>query len=550
MPTQRIANLGGLGLNTDVLPSLLPENAVTISDNVVCEDGGLQSVIGETEIIPSLAIKPIYHQAYTDFSGNQWIIISDGAGVHAYDIGGGGLEITPTDDDTVGGVKEPWSGGFVSFTVLNGVLVVNSASEGLFYWGETDAPLLVSPGWDATWRCQQIASLRYNLVALNMTEDGAVFPHKTRWSHFAQDGAIPTDWTPTTANEAGDDVLGETAGAIVGGVNVRNSLMIIKEDAVYSMDWIGNPYVFQTTRLEGGVGTRTPRGFCEMRGALVVASSTDIIAFDGQNSQSLVDARVRDGLFTDISEEYWDFLQVYFHSPSSRLFVGVPTRGDTGSLSYAYVFNMEENTWGKKRLRRIYGFETAFISLTTGQPTWDELDAPAAVRSAPEIAWIEGVNWNGQIDGSWNKGVYQPSVPDVILLESNDTDTIWNVVAAAVASTDSDGTPKSCKARRDGIPIEGAHGLAMLTYVFPELKGDLRDQNGVNIPLIMRFGGQEQPSDAVTWDPAYYEVWPGKTSIIDPRVTGRFLSWQLESNGIGQWHLGALTFEWEHAGAL
>jgi hypothetical protein len=152
---------------------------------------------------------------------------------------------------------------------------------------------------------------------------------------------------------------------------------------------------------------------------------------------------------------------------------------------------------------------------------------------------VPGKTWDQQNDGSWNKGIYQPSVQDVLVYESNDADTLWWVSVIALSDSNSDGSEKLCRAERTGIPIEGADGLAMITEVWPEAVG--------TIPLRITIGGMDAENSTPVWDTPITFI-PGVTNSITPRITGRFICIRVESEAIGSWSLGALTYNWERAG--
>jgi hypothetical protein len=529
MPRQRIEGLGTIGLNTDVQPYALPPAAWTQMSNCQTEDGKLRSIIGEQKLF-DLAIKPLYHFPFVDPKGDQLFIVSDGLRVHMYELDGDMVDISPS-------ATEDWSGGVVNFTSLNGVLVVNSVSDGPFYWpGGTDR-LAALPGWDPSWRCKMMVAYRYYLVALNMVEGLNEYIHKVRWSNSAAEGDLPTLWIAALDNDAGADLIGEMPGPIVGGALVRDSLYIVKEDSVYSMDWIGGEYVMQLARLNGsGMGTRLQRGFSEMLGGLVMFSTSDVLLFDGNRVISLADGVIRRFITTGLDADLWDMSQVFVHRPSSRLFIG-GVRPGTRQLTAAIVYSWEEKTWTTRQLNYSYGFDNAYISLATTVPSWDELDGAPQPGAAP--GWQIGVPWDQQISATWDKGVYHPSDPDVVIYEGNDADTAWWVSVVAITSTNSDGSPKTCAAERVGIPIEGADGVAMVTRLWPEVSG--------TIPIKVSVGAQMSANGPVRWDGPYV-VTPGVTDSIAPRVSGRYIAFRVESFDVGDWELGAFTFNWERAG--
>lgn len=489
---QRYDKLGAVGLNTDILPSLLEPGAWTDLYNIACGDGSVRNVYGQSRQM-YLPIKPEYHTAYRRFTGEWLLIVSDGVRTMAVDIfNQAAQDITPLS----GG----WVGGRVSFATLNSVLVVNSATDGPFYLSvsgniqnDTLEPL---PGWDANWRCKALVAYRYYLVALYMTESGNAFPHKLRWSNAAEEGAVPTEWVASATNDAGDDLIGETLGGIVGGVVVKDYLYIVKEDAVYAMSFVGGNDVMRVDRMHGGAGTQIPEGFTEMTGGLVACTARDLTLFDGTALTSLSAQRVRKALQEIISEGYWNQTQVFRHTPSTTLWIGGSAEDDT-RLNAALVFDWTAGVWWQKALHYCYGFD--------------------AIALAPS----------------------DKPLTEIALYESNQADDSWWVSMLDGSDTDADGVPLLCSAERIGLPIEGADALAMVTQAWLELDS--------TIPLAVTFGVQNDPDDTVSW--GLPQTWtPGTTRFLTPRVTGRYLAVRVESNAVGNWRLGAITLEWQRAG--
>jgi len=540
MPRERIANLGEVGLNTDVAPTLLPANVVNGLYNVLPINGSLETARGELKLF-DLDIEPRYHTAYRSFkfdgpAARQWFIVSDGVDVYAYHLQADGTliteQITPTDDDTATGTKEPWLGGLVSFADLNGVLVVNSETDGPFYWpgpgAPTTNPLVGLPGWDAGWTCTYMVAHRYGLFALGMTESGNYYPYKLRWSNSAAEGQLPTEWVATASNDAGDDLLGETPGVIKGGASVRGQLFIVKEDAVYRARWVGGQFIYAVERLQGTIGTTAPQGWSEVQGTLAILTGADVLLYDGQRQVSITDKAVRTAIFEGLSPEYWERCQLYYHAPTERLYVATVAEGSR--LSEAHVYDSINRTWGHRTLNQTLGFDTAYITLTLDGRPWDDMD---------------DFTWNEWVDATWNKGIYQSSTPDIVLYESNgrapsDPEVkYWVSMVSDVRNKDSLDRVKNCTVRKIGLPINGASGLAMITDVWFELFG-------INA-IKFRVGAQEVEGGAITWGP-WYEGNAQTELHLDTRLTGRFLAWEIQSQNDNRWALSAITYNWESAG--
>ena len=211
--------------------------------------------------------------------------------------------------------------------------------------------------------------------------------------------------------------------------------------------------------------------------------------------------------------------------------------------------DIDTDTWYRRNLPRVYGFVNGFASpeVSSTIPTWDDL-------ANPGVKWAGGENWDAQIQGPWDKATYQSSVDDLVMFEYKGPGD-YDISFLSVDTTDSDGNTRSCTVERQGLPIEGAAGLAMITHLYPEAAGtQLTNGSGEQAFIWFRFGGQEQPQGTITWEtnldgsPRWHRVLPGLTGTLDPRVTGRFLCWRIESNVRGSWRVGAITIEWQPVG--
>lgn len=649
MASVRISDFGSGGLNTDLPPVTLPLSVVTDLLNSRVSDGAIQSAWGQVKLI-DLQCKPQYHTAYLDSLQKQWVIISDGEVVWAQAVDGtSNQEITPPTGD--------WTLGRVTFANLNGVQIVNSETDGPFYWPGTGTVLTPLPGpgsgtiadfvpsadpgdlnqvasrinamnwtghpkasgtalniwsgdllvfkgedstvpgtyvyydyngprpvtvgiggnhvvlgselsirsvsqaeidsfengwnWTLGWRCVEMAAVRYNLVALGMVEDSNEYYQKIRWSNSAEEGSLPLEWVISATNDAGDDLLGETAGKIITARKTRDQLFIVKEDSVYGMSWIGGTFIFQITRLEGGSGTPLPQGCTEMRGRLVILTAGDVLVFDGQNSDSLVDRRVRNLLNETLSSEFWSFSQVFFHAPSSMLFIAGAQPGSIGQLTGTLLFDLNDQQWGQMQLGFGHGFDEATVEVSGGTETWDDLTT---------------LTWDEMIEGSWDRSISQSGIPSMVMYEANSTDTAWWLSAFTTGSSDSAGLARTCSTQRGGIPLGQTRKLIQVNEVWPELEGQLLRVNSDGsiytdpisgetelAPLRLRVGFQDSPNGPITWAVNregldYFDVWPGSGSSVDPRITGRLFCWEIESFGIGWWRFDGLTVDFEDGG--
>lgn len=662
MPRQRIDSFGAVGLNTDIGPTLLPENAVTSLSNVIPEGRSLRSAPGVEKLFdltadsdlqgsdtwanvdaiaapgywegwvltdvtgspptrpdgsaaqvgdgvwydgsdwvnsgagdPVIWIEPLYHTAFEDPDDTRWLIVSNGRDVVAFTLEGVAETLTPA--------AGPWSDGHITFANLNGVLVVNSASDGPHYWPGSSGVLVQLPGpgddahtwltgsgvpgggtgsdgdyyhdtatiiagdpfsgdwyikvsgtwtlttsvagtveygwnWDEEWRCYAMAAYKYYLVALRMQEDVSAAPtwfyHKLRWSNSAAEGDLPAEWAILDTNDAGDDLIGETQGSIMGAAFVRDRLFIIKEDAVYEMSWIGGEYIMQVSPMEGVIGTRVPRGWASAQGYLALFSTADLLLFDGQKQISLTDDRVWNAISGIAPGENWNQARVHYHYRENLLFLAVIGSGYS-RLTDVFVFDLTNNGWGHMKIQNGYGFDSTPVEISGSRVTLDSL-------SATSYADLAGV--------AYDAGVYNPSTPETVVYESNglaESDTEVEYWVSLFGSTDTDYAESAtlCSVSRKGIPVNGVDGLAQITRVWPELTGDAE--------ASFRVGMQDTQEGDITWAKTKdgspdFLVSAGGGAAIDPLITGRYIAWSLRSSYAGKWALQALTVEYQPAG--
>lgn len=516
----RIDRLGAAGLNTDVQPYLLDSKVVTDMRNVITSDGELRSASGETKLF-DLDIAPTYRFSFLGYDSTtpvQYFVVSDGVDVWIYTWDGTGEDITPTS---------AFTGGPVTFTTLNGILVVNSATDGAFYWPGTGDPLEALPGWDADWLCRDMKAYGYQLVALGMLDDDdGPARSKLRWSSSAAAGELPAEWVPAAENDAGDAILGETSGDIVGGCLMRDRLAVVKEDSVWWLQYVGGDFVMQLTRAHGEhLGTRLQEGFAEMAGGLVLFTIGDVLLFDGNTAKSLAEGRVRKRIKDSVSMYQWRKAQVSVNHAASTLTVCIPETG-YDRLTAAYIYNWEEDTWSVRGIGHAYGLGSGNPDDADDSEDWD--------------TWGATIPWDDRIDRPWDAPAKNHATNETVLFQSNEDNDAWWVSVLDRSTVDVDGGAVICSVERVALPIEGADGLAMIREVWPEVRG--------SIPSVqMSIGSQMAANGDITWEGPFTVV-PNQQICITPRITGRFIAWRIHSEDVGDWAVSSLTLDWVRAG--
>ena len=541
MPRQRIDAIGGVGYNVDANPAELPPPALQKMRNVICRDGMLWQAPGETSAIgPGTGIlggvDPLYHTTYRDAAGKWWAIWSDGTRVTAYLIDG---------SETVVTLASGWVAGRVSFADLNGVLVVNSATEGPWYLPALDGggllqPLETLPEWDLSWTCEIMTGYRYNLVAINMTEGVSHYTHKVRWSNSAQEGTLPTIWVAAPENDAGADLIGETAGIPYAAVGVRDSLWIIKDDSIYAMRWIGGQFVMQLSKLMDDVGTALPFAAVEMRGGAVIFTGQDVLLVDGQQAKSITNSRIRKTIEDNLSRSQAGWAKLCHYPPGNLILLTIPQQAEAFTSQITLIWDYKADTWSSHDDAYVYGYGVGTVSVLSGQETWDG----------------DTITWDGESGRRWALGLYTFAGEDLIVFkretlfgEPNKVNVCFKDGSTTYANT----RPVVSSAQRTGIPLEGADGIATVTEVWPEIKTG---------SCYLYFGGHDVIDSVPSiWDGPYL-IESGGYFPVTPRVFGRYFAFRIEGTGYvardsggsesyfpgDQFALASLTINWERDG--
>jgi hypothetical protein len=482
-----IINVGKSGLNTDIAPVKLPPDALTGGNNFLCTEGSVRSPTMRLKVL-DLTIEPLFHFVWTAVDNTDKVVVSDGEKVLLYDTDGTEHDINTANRFTVGCQ--------VTFTDLGTVLVVNSDEDGPFYYDPDTDALVSLPGWNSTWRCKIMASVRYNLVALNMTEGTDEFPQKLRWSNSSQDGSVPTLWTAALDNDAGDDILGETAGHIIGATVFRGSLWIGKTDSLYEMRYLGGQYVYSVTRRTGDIGISSHLGMTAGKNILIVLSRDDVYRFDGTIAQSLSDNRIRNKLIELSDNGSFDYAEIKYSPNQDLAFVTAVGTGRTAGTVPVYSF--ADDTWNLISFGDVYGFDL-------GAMTDDTDPELICYRNQPDLD-----TGAAQYQVERFTGVYDAALEGEYLFIDGE-------------------------ASRESIPLERN---SMVEKVLPILRGQ---------KLNIQIGVQDSQDSAIRWTPTY-EIDPAAKKFIPVRMVGRYMSWRVYARARQPWYFDGLDVRTRPAG--
>ena len=483
----------GQGVNYDLSPDELLVGAWNDVTNMRFANGYAQKFKGLQQVFADTTVSAYYLTHFE--TGNSKFWVHAGTAKVFADDGTTRTEITPAAPFT-GGIDDRWGGG-----VLGGVLVMNNGVNVPHFWGGNPANKLATlTGWNSAWRANVVVPFKNYLVALNILKTATRFSSMVKWSHSAVPGAIPTSWDEAdVTKDAGEQDLAETTDALVDALPLGDSLILYKERSMYSMAFIGQPFIFRFQRIPGsvgmlnkGCGVVTPAGH-------VVLTAGDVVLFDGQQTQSIANGQVRRFIFDSVDSTNFKKAFVVKNLIDNEVLICFPTPGST-ACTKAAVWNWQSKAWGVRDLPNVtYGAE--------GQLS----EGITEVWSNDADTWAED-------ETTWGQSADLEPNQDRLLLS-----TTAKIAAFDVGRKDF-GVVMPSKLERTGLSFDEPAGVKLFRGVWPRI--DAPSGTVVRISI----GASMTPNGAPNWGaPVPFTV--GEDVKTDAFAQGRYLALRIESEG-------------------
>lgn len=491
----------------------LPPEAITKAQNVRWADNQVGTVSGYSTFFTSTQA-PYFVMPVTDGSSFYWLYMSLTDGF-IFD-GSSSTEITrATGGDYTGSASDRWNG-----CIINGVPVVNNGVDDpqMFTPIQTSTDLQLLTGWNTNWKAEVIRQYKNFLVAINVTKSSVVYPHMVKWSDVADSGTVPDDWDETsTVNLAGETHLSETDGVLVDGVQLKDELILYKEDAVYGMQYVGGSFVFRFRRIRGLGGILAQNCAIEFQGGHFVVggpNSYDIYIHDGQTAKSIADTRVRDAFFSDLDQDNYASTFVVPHFVHNEILICYPSSGSS-LPDKALVWNYMDDKWS---------FRDLPANTTCA-------DVGIVNISAYSWATLPYATWDEWTD-TWGTRQYSP-VNDTLVMGSTDLDFY-----KLEDGNQFDGVDAQVIVERVGLDVGNTSDVHLVKTIYPYIEGNALD---------IYVGSQMSPNEAIDWS-GPYSFDPSTDYKVDVRKTGRLHSIRFTSQGNVQWGLSGFGVDVELVG--
>lgn len=315
-------------------------------------------------------------------------------------------------------------------------LVLNPRGGAIYYWVADATPTIFNRAqvisasntntqnsvayWDADSTCPTVCNFvlvsdasRFT-IAFGTNDPTGVYataaldPMQIRWSN--QEDLLT--WTPAITNQAGDYRLSH-GSAIIMAQQTRQEILVFTDSAIYSMQYIGPPYVWSFQILGDNISIAGPNA---------VATATNITYWMGLDQFYQYSGRVdvlpstlREYVFTDINRT--QSFQIISGTNEGYNEVWWQYCSTNSNVIDRYViYNYKDNVW-------YYGDWNNYAGANQGRTAW--LDS--ALRASPMATTygVSGGSSNALLvyhESGVDDGTVNPAVPIVANVQSSDFD--------------------------------------------------------------------------------------------------------------------------------
>jgi hypothetical protein len=326
---------------------------------------------------------------------------------------------------------------------------------------------------------------------------GAIDPLLIRWS--AQEDY--TAWTPSATNQAGSFRLSH-GSFIVGALQTRQEILVWTDAAVYSMQYIGTPYVWSINLITDNISLASPTAVVTANGTTFWMGTDKFYSYAGR--VETLPCSVWKYVYDDINLEQAD----QFFGSSNEGFAEIwwfYCSKNSSTLNRYVIFNYLDRVWYYGQMDRTYMLDSPIrrypMAVTgSGLLVYHEaaVDDGTTNPPSPISAYVQSSDFN--IDDGHDFGIVWRMVPDITFDGSS--------AAPLTPRVEFTMLPKQAPGARYGVG------------------------NNMEVSTTQQYGAV----------PAY--TVQEFTEIIYTRVRGRSMSFKITSDTLGtQWQLGAPSID-------
>tara|TARA_R110002020_G_scaffold114164_1_gene262581 strand:+ start:223 stop:2055 length:1833 start_codon:yes stop_codon:yes gene_type:complete len=258
-----------------------------------------------------------------------------------------------------------------------------------------------------------------HVIALGCTPYGgsSIDYMQVRWS----DQANAADWTPTTTNTAGDTRL-SSGSKIICGIKTRQEIIIWTDVSIYSMRFVGPPFIFGFDLVTQGVSIASPNSAINANNAVYFMDKDNFYIYNG-SIQSLP-CTVRAYVFEDINDRQ-EFKIFAARNAQFNEIMWFYCSSSSDEIDRYVIYNYLENNWSIGQLSRTAWDDAGTSSVTPMATSSNYIyshetgyDNDGSAMSA----YVESADFD--IDDGNNFAFVRRIIPDILFTGSAATPTV------------------------------------------------------------------------------------------------------------------------------
>lgn len=417
------------------------------------------------------------------YNGTGPLAVNSGYGVGGYGSGGYGSGVLPV------------AGG--------GTAITNTMDWSLDNWGETliasplDGPIYEwspsanNPTATIIPEAPQInegifvAMPQQQIIAYGSTFNGVKDALLIRWC----DVANYNSWIGLVTNQAGSYRIPK-GSRIVQGIQGPQQGLIWTDLAIWAMQYVGPPYVYQFNELGTGCGLIGRKAAASVNGVVYWMGQSQFFRLAGGGVEP-IRCPVWDVIFQDLDTDNLDKIRVAPNSRFGEISWFYPTRSNGGEVSHYVKYNFLLDQWDFGTLAR--------------------------------TAWI-------------NESVLGPPIgaaPDQYIYQHE-------------TSTDADGQAINASFQTGYFVLTEANVKMFIDQIWPDMKWGYYDGTQNAQVQLTFFVADYAGQTPLQYGPF---LMTQATTFLTPRFRGRLVSIKVESNDIGSfWRLGNIRYRYQEDG--
>jgi hypothetical protein len=278
-------------------------------------------------------------------------------------------------------------------------------------------------------------------------------PLLVRWS----DQENPFDWVPTAINQSGEQRL-SIGSQIVAAVNTRQEILVLTDAAIYSMQYLGPPYVYGFQLLQDNISIMGPKSAITINNVTYWMGADKFFMYSGR--VETLPCSVRQFVFRNLNKDQAYQVFAASNEQYSEIWWFYCSTNSTVVDSYV-VYNYLDRVWYYGTMARTAWLDSGVLPypiaadynsrLLNHEDGNDDISGPSAV---PIDAYIQSSDFD--IGDGHNFGFVWRILPDVTFAGSTvQNPTCTMVVKPRTNAGTAYGTPNDKTVERTvAIPVE------------------------------------------------------------------------------------------------